>query len=62
MDLQPLRNCGMRNAECGMNPMRNVECGVRNVRTSVVWHDLALSIPHSAFRTPHLRVGHGWLG
>src|SRR6266480_3685514 len=47
-------------------PMRNSECGMRNVSAGVLERRPFTSIPHSAFRTPHLfysfRIPHSFPG
>ena len=49
-DRRLAHQCGMRNAECGIE---NVEI-VGGDALRLDWH--ALVIPHSAFRTPHFKV------
>jgi len=47
--------CGMRNAECGIDELSVVEGDALKLD----WHallDARHAIPHSAFRTPHLKV------
>ena len=41
-------------SECGM---RNAECGIEGEGRSGI--DTSIDIPHSAFRTPHYGVGEG---
>jgi 16S rRNA (adenine1518-N6/adenine1519-N6)-dimethyltransferase len=54
-DRQLARECGMRNAECGIDNVSVVEGDALKLD----WHALLephLALPHSAFRTPHFKV------
>ena len=54
-DRRLAKDCGMRNAECGVGRLSVVEGDALRLD----WHkllDAHLAIPHSAFRTPHFKI------